>query len=243
MIADCRSRGLSGGTVRANVTAMKFLFGKLGIELTAQQRKDIGDDVLGAARANRSANRGKVPPVPEADIFKAADLAKEDGNLAGLRDSALLRLGYNALCRRSDLANLSVADLNPVHGTITFRHSKTDQTGKGATRRIGEPTINAILDYLRESGHKSGALFLGIRGSKARQRMTPDGIGKIIKRRMADIHRKRSSHVLRTSGATTLSTVHKCTVGQLQYAGRWETATTAIGYVTEAEDNPAELLC
>jgi site-specific recombinase XerD len=53
--------------------------------------------------------------------------------LRGTRDRALLLLGFAGAFRRSELAALTVADLEPNEAglRVTVRRSKTDQEGKG----------------------------------------------------------------------------------------------------------------
>jgi site-specific recombinase XerD len=53
--------------------------------------------------------------------------------LKGLRDRALLLLGFATACRRSELVALNVEDLEAVEVglRVTIRRSKTDQEGQG----------------------------------------------------------------------------------------------------------------
>jgi site-specific recombinase XerD len=59
-------------------------------------------------------------------------------NLAGLRDRALLLLGFAGAFRRSELVALDVADLEESECglCVTIRHSKTDQERQGVTIAI-----------------------------------------------------------------------------------------------------------
>lgn len=67
-----------------------------------------------------------------------AMVAALDESLPGLRDRAILLLGFAGAFRRSELARLTVADLEFVsEGVIvTLRRSKTDQEGAGAVKGI-----------------------------------------------------------------------------------------------------------
>jgi site-specific recombinase XerD len=58
--------------------------------------------------------------------------------LAGLRDRALLLIGFGGALRRSELVALDVADVteNETGLLVAIRHSKTDQEGEGATIAI-----------------------------------------------------------------------------------------------------------
>jgi len=53
--------------------------------------------------------------------------------IKGLRDRALLLLGFSGAFRRSELVALDVSDLEETDDgfRITIRHSKTDQEGRG----------------------------------------------------------------------------------------------------------------
>ena len=66
-------------------------------------------------------------------------LEATDTGLIGLRDRALILLGFAGAFRRSELVGLDLEDC--VFGkdglTVTLRRSKTDQDGQG--RKIGIP--------------------------------------------------------------------------------------------------------
>lgn len=121
----------------------------------------------------------------------------------GLRDAALLTLGWGMLSRRSELANLLIEHLAIEDDGVTVRvaYSKTDQAAKGADTYVpaapDEPDVcpvirvRAWLEELRHHGHTSGPLFRAItRGGTIPHRtgargdfMTPDAIGAIVKNR------------------------------------------------------------
>ena len=59
-------------------------------------------------------------------------------DLQGLRDRALIALGYDTLCRRAELVQLQIDDLMikpDGSGTILVRKSKADQFGDGQLQR------------------------------------------------------------------------------------------------------------
>src|SRR5258705_240536 len=64
-------------------------------------------------------------------------------NLAGLRDRALLLLGFAGAFRVSELVALDVADIQETEGGLqaTIRHSKTDQEGQGAIIAIARGDV------------------------------------------------------------------------------------------------------
>jgi site-specific recombinase XerD len=63
---------------------------------------------------------------------------KAETNLKGLRDRAILLLGFAGAFRRSELVALNVEDLEFCDGglRVSIRKSKTDQEGLGTTIAI-----------------------------------------------------------------------------------------------------------
>jgi integrase len=131
------------------------------------------------------------------------------GTAAGLRDRAVVLLGFALLARRSELAALNISDVEHVPGEgleVTIRSSKTDQSARGAVRRIHYAAnkavcpVRAVLEwqeYLAARGVTGGALFTRIdrwgnvdgktggryRSAAARDaRLRPQSIGGIIAR-------------------------------------------------------------
>ena len=93
---------------------------------------------------------------------------------AGLRDRAVILLGFALLARRAELAALSVSDIEHVPGeglAVTISASKTDQSARGAVRRIHYASAEAVcpvravlawLEYLAARGMTAGPLFTRI---------------------------------------------------------------------------------
>jgi site-specific recombinase XerC len=86
---------------------------------------------------------------------------------AGLRDRALLLLGFSSGRRRSELVALDVEDLRdvPEGYRVLVRCSKTDQEGEG--QEIGIPyghhsetcPVTALKAYLKAAALETGPLF------------------------------------------------------------------------------------
>ena len=121
---------------------------------------------------------------------------------AGLRDRALLLLGFSSGRRRSELVALDVEDLRevPEGYRVLIQRSKTDQEGEG--QEIGIPygqhsetcPVTALKGYLTAAGletgplfrpaNRNGALRKGYRdedGFWREWRMTDDNVALIIK--------------------------------------------------------------
>jgi len=94
--------------------------------------------------------------------------SSEAGN-RGSRDRALLLLAYDSLCRRSELVNLSIEDIQVTFKngkeqmSILIRKSKIDQYAMGKRIFLKEITRAAIKEWLeRLRNPKSGILFRGV---------------------------------------------------------------------------------
>jgi site-specific recombinase XerD len=85
--------------------------------------------------------------------------------LAGLRDRALLLLGFAAALRRSELVALNVDDLEEAEGGLCIRivRSKTDQEGKGTVIAIVPGSvacpIKSLKAWLAATSITDGPLF------------------------------------------------------------------------------------
>jgi len=168
-------RGLKATTVDAHLTAIRAVHRGAGATtpdaLTARK-------VVVAAQRREAARDGRYGPRKAVPVM-AADLpaivaACDDQTAAGLRDRAVVLLGFALLARRSELAalNLSDVDLAPDEGiAVTIRSSKTDQSARGLVRRIHYASnervcpVRAVLtwrSFLAARGITTGPLFTRI---------------------------------------------------------------------------------
>jgi len=88
--------------------------------------------------------------------------------LKGLRDRALLLLGFAGAFRRSELVALDVADLEETEEgmRVAIRRSKTDQEGKGEIIAIVRSSVNcpvkAVKNWLQATSITEGSLFRSV---------------------------------------------------------------------------------
>jgi len=141
--------------------------------------------------------------------------------LAGLRDRALLLLGFAAALRRSELVALDVEDLcfDAARGVkLTLRASKTDQQRAGATvavpyaRARDRCAVRALQAWLQAAGIHRGPLFRRMRrGDRiGAQRLSDQSVALIVKRRaqaaglptaLLSGHSLRAGYVTAAAGA------------------------------------------
>lgn len=127
----------------------------------------VRDTWAGIRRAKAAPQRRAAPLMPEQ---LAAMVAALPPSLPGLRDRALLLVGFAAALRRSELVALEVADveLTDEGAVLTIRRSKTDQEGHG--RQVGIPygsapgtcPVRALRAWLTTAGIAAGPIFLGV---------------------------------------------------------------------------------
>lgn len=116
----------------------------------------------------------------------------------GLRDRAVLETFYSTGMRVSELAGLSIQDIDFIGGIAKVM-------GKGKKERIvpvGDTAMRAIRNYLDKRKRESDVLFLNKNG----RRITDRGIRNITAKylRLASMRHGISCHTLRHSFATHL---------------------------------------
>jgi integrase len=165
-------RGLKATTADAHLTAIRAVHRGAGAAVPdglAARKVVVAAQRREAARDGRHGPRRAVP-VMAADL-PAVVAACDPGTAAGLRDRAVILLGFSLLARRAELAALSVSDIEHVRGeglAVTIRASKTDQSARGVVRRVHYASAQALcpvravlgwLEYLAARGITTGPLF------------------------------------------------------------------------------------
>ena len=113
-------------------------------------------------------------------------LAACGDDLRGLRDRAVIVVGYDTLCRRSELVALQIEDIEWLangDGSVLIRRSKTDQAGEGRLGYLSEESMMTIRRWLDATELKSGPLFRPLRGSTVgEKRLHPCSINRMLKK-------------------------------------------------------------
>jgi site-specific recombinase XerD len=146
----------------------------------------------GIRRAKGTAQRQKQPAVTQ--IIRAMVAQLPDGSL-GVRDRALLLLGFAGAFRRAELVALDVADVSfTADGLIVrLQRSKTDQEGQGATKGIpygSTPAtcpVRALRAWLDAGGVTCGPIFRPITRHSHIQttRLSAYAVALVVKRAAA----------------------------------------------------------
>jgi integrase len=193
-------------------------------------------------RRTLAAGQVKKTPATAEKIVAMVTTARRD--LKGLRDRALLLLGFAGAFRRSELVALDLADLEFCDGglRVHIHRSKTDQEGIGATIAIVTGSIacpvQAVRTWLEAAGITSGPLFRSIRkGGAIGERLTDQSVGHIVK-----AHAERvgldpttfAGHSLR-AGFLTSAAKRGASIFKMMDLSRHKSMDTLRGYVRDAD--------
>src|ERR1700722_5694121 len=168
--------GVKPSTLSRRVAGIRYAHKLAGVE-TPTDAKGVKATMRGIRRTFGGARNKKAPAVA-AKMHSMVATAPE--GLAGLRDRALLLLGFAGAFRRSELVALDVADIEETETglLVAIRGSKTDQEREGATIAIARGDVacpvKALRAWLDAAGIASGPLFRPINkaGTLAATRLT-----------------------------------------------------------------------
>jgi site-specific recombinase XerD len=210
-IAECAGR-LKVGSIQRRLNAI------------AEAHKAVGQNSPTSAGIVRNTLKGIKRTLGTAAVQKAPALTADiramveatDASLIGLRDRALILLGFAGAFRRSELVGLDVADCDYGKDglTVTLRRSKTDQEGQG--RKIGIPygsnpdtcPVRVLQEWIAQAPITEGSLFrsLNRHGKVQPHKLSPADVARIVKKltkRAGLDSAKYAGHSLRAGHATS----------------------------------------
>lgn len=186
----------------------------------------------------------RVKALREHHISAMLDVA-DGSSTIGLRDAAVLAVGFSAALRRSEICGLHVGDVQFINAdkmVIHIRRSKTDQAGKGQSvavpngKHIG--AVARLHAWLDAAGHAEGPVFQTLsRGGRLRGRPLHHGdIARLVKRYAAEIGldpKDYAGHSLR-AGFVTSAAVHEARLDKIMEVSRHKSAGMVLRYVRDA---------
>jgi len=211
-IAECAGR-LKVGSIQRRLNAIAEAHKAVGME-SPTHSPIVKNTMKGIRRTKGTAPVQKSAALTD-DI--RAMMGVTDAGLIGLRDRALVLLGFAGAFRRSELVGLTVGDCTFGNDglTITLRRSKTDQAGAG--RRVGIPygsnpetcpvrTLQAWID--QAAAPADGPLFRSINrhGRIQRGALSGGDVARVVKKlaeRAGLDAAKYAGHSLRAGHATS----------------------------------------
>lgn len=233
---------LALNTLRLYRSGLNDRWRKMGSPSPASAR--IVDEVLQGLARLRGDTPRRVKALREYQILAMLDSC--NGGLHGLRDAAVLSLGFAAALRRSELCYLRTEDLERkgTEGMVVhIRRSKTDTQGVGQKVAVIEgKTVRPIAHvecWLRSSGITQGFVFQALlRGGVASGRpLHPGEVARVIKRhawRIGLDPREYSGHSLR-AGFVTSAAVHHARIDKIMEVTRHRKTETVLKYIRDEE--------
>ena len=162
----------------------------------------------------------------------------------GLRNRAMIAVGYDTLCRRSELVALRIEDLRFFDGgaaSVLIRRAKNDPFGDGRLGHLSPQTVAALDAWLRSVGIASSWLFRSLHGKTvSAEALHPFSVNRVIKALAADaglaseMVRNLSGHSMRVGAAQDMM-ARGLGILPIMKAGGWRSMNVVARYVESAE--------
>lgn len=206
----------------------------------------------GIRRTQGTAQNGKAPAIT--DVLRAMVATLDLERLIGLRDRALLVLGFAGALRRSELVALDIGDVREDGKGLVVHldRSKTDQRGAG--HDVGLPygsdpltcPVRAHRDWTAASGLEVGPLFWPINrhGHLGSRRLSDRAVALVVKRTAKAAGYDPvdyAAHSLR-AGLATAAAEADVLERDIMRHGRWRSTAVMRRYIRGAQlfkDNAA----
>ncbi|RAI42923.1 site-specific integrase [Rhodoplanes roseus] len=185
-LVEMADQGLSVSTIGRRLAAVSHAH-RLAGHAEPSSAEPIKAVLRGIRRTLGVAPARKEPAVAGT---LAAMLAQMPDTLVGLRDRALLLIGFSGALRRSELVGLDVADIGRCADGIvlTLAFSKTDQEGRGQAIAVPHGVtlqpVAALDAWLSAAAITEGPVFRPIDrfGRVGATRLTDRSVALVIKR-------------------------------------------------------------
>lgn len=233
---DAISVDLKPATLRRRTAAIRKIH-----RLT--RHVDPTDDevvVLALRRARRTKPGRQRQALGLASPLRERLVAACGNNLTGLRDAAMISIGYDTLCRRSELVALRSEDIEPRPSggaNILVRRAKNDPDGMGRVAAISAASLARLQVWLSAAGIKEGPLFRPVFGNTVKSRyLSPIVVPRVIKAaaRRAEIDVEKieelSGHSMRVGAAQDLNR-RGFDLLTIMKAGGWRSANVVARYI------------
>jgi len=179
-IDDLEAKAQKPATIARKLATVSMVHGLMNCPDPAKSAL-VRDALRGVRRRYGCAQRqaaglrlgGPMGPKSEKGFTLAVLLEACDQDPPGLRDAAMLSLGYDAGLRVSELLGVTFEALEVQEdgsGLLEIARSKTDQEGQGAYVWVSPETIRRLNAWRTAASIASGPMFrrVGVRRTKAR---------------------------------------------------------------------------
>lgn len=233
--------GVAAATLGRRVAAIAYAH-RLASLPSPTRAEEVSMTLKGIRRRLGARPRRKAPAT--ADLVLAM-LATCDRSLTGLRDRALICMGFAGAFRRSELVALRVEDIDVGDDglRVLIRESKTDKQRQGQTIAIPAGLQlrpgDALMTWLCAARISEGPLFRRVRvgGRVGETALSDYSVAEIVKNRALRAGldpRMFSGHSLR-AGFLTSAARAGASVFKMRDVSRHRSLETMNGYVRDAE--------
>lgn len=205
---------------------------------------EVADLFRALARSLGSAPR-QVKALREYHIRQMLGCCGEETTI-GLRDAAVLAVGFAAALRRSEICALRVEDIEML-GTkrmlVRIRRSKTDQAGVGQSVAVPDGKsimpVSRLRSWLERAQISEGQLFQTMKrgGKPTGLPLHHSDIARLVKHYAKAIGldpSEYSAHSLR-AGFVTSAAVHHARIDKIMEVTRHKSPAMVLKYVRDAE--------
>jgi site-specific recombinase XerD len=240
-LAHEADQGSAASTITRRCAAIRYAHRLAELDPPTNSER-VRATLRGIRRTVGAAPARKAPVL--AEMARAMALAAPD-SLKGLRDRALLLLGFAGAFRRSELVALNIVDLEETEDgfKITIRRSKTDQEGHGQTIAIvrggASCPVKAVKKWLKAANISEGPLFRPVAkgGRPGAQRLTSKSVCDLVKAYAVGLGLKATdfgAHSLR-AGFLTSAARRGASVFKMRDVSRHKSMDVLQAYVRDAD--------
>lgn len=244
-LAHEAERGLKASSLSRSLAAIRYAHKLASVDPLPTDSEAVRAVLRGIRRTKGTRPEQKAPAT--AEIVKTM-ITHCPQTLAGLRDKAILLLGFAGAFRRSELSALHLSDLEFVKEglRVTLRRSKTDATGQGFVKPIlhgATPStcpVAAITAWIKAARIEDGFLFrrLGKGERVEAQALSGYSIGLIVKDYAAKVGLDPDTiggHSLRAGFCTSAAMAGADAFKIMDVSGH-KSVQTLRGYVRRADE-------
>ena len=234
MYVDYLSENNKSATIRRRINSLGTVL-KLSKNYDPTKQPEV---VLALKRMHRKIGRAQQQATPLTKPLLSQLLSNCDNSARGLRNQALLRLGYETMRRRSELCAFKFEDIcKGANGKLAIRlnFSKTDQFGTGKILPISQELFD-LLEKWRRMISDEGYILRSInRHGHFGRNLHPASISTLLKALQRDLkmdsdEQPLSGHSFRVGAALDLLEQGE-PLEMIMLRGGWQTDSTAMKYL------------
>jgi integrase/recombinase XerD len=231
---------MSASTVKRRLSAIKFAH-RIS-DLPNPTCTSVVHLALRRAARRKSRRPDQSRGLTSAILQRILDAMPE--TVGGIRDAAILAVGYDTLCRSCELSAMTVGHLQRTNGkswSIIVPRSKGDPAGDGRIAWLSPRTVERLAVWLDVSGIAEGPLFRSLNLARvADGPLDTSSIRRLVKRAAHAagvetlIATKLSGHSMRVGAAQDMLVAGFDALAIMQ-AGGWKSTNVLLRYVENAE--------